>query len=94
MESRRASGERIGERCPLTQHGHALVFDVPVLGLAAITSTLVQGMGSLIGIWLTVMVGVFAGIVARGGAPPPFASSGIQWMTPAYWRSWRVRRPP
>lgn len=62
-----------------------LVFDVPVLGLAAITSTLVQVMGSLIGIWLAVMVGVFAGIIARGGAPPPFASSGIQWMTPAYW---------
>jgi hypothetical protein len=62
-----------------------LVFDVPVLGLAAITGTLVQVMGSLVGIWLAVMVGVFAGIVARGGAPPPFASSGIQWMTPAYW---------
>jgi len=62
-----------------------LVFDVPVLGLASITSTLVQVMGSVIGIWLAVMVGVFAGIIARGGAPPPFASSGIQWMTPAYW---------
>ncbi len=62
-----------------------LVLDVPVLGLASITSTLVQVMGSVIGIWLAVMVGVFGGIIARGGAPPPFASSGIQWMTPAYW---------
>jgi hypothetical protein len=62
-----------------------LVLDVPVLGLAAMTSTLVQVMVSMIGIWLAVMVGVFAGIIARGGTPPPFASSGIQWMTPAYW---------
>lgn len=62
-----------------------LVFDLPVLGLAAITSTLVQVMAAVIGIWLAVMIGVFAGIIARGGAPPPFASSGIQWMTPAYW---------
>ena len=62
-----------------------LVFDMPVLGLAAISSTLVQVMGTVIGIWLAVMVGVFAGILARGGAPPAFANSGIQWMTPAYW---------
>lgn len=25
------------------------------------------------------------GMLARGGAPPVFASSGIQWMTPAFW---------
>jgi hypothetical protein len=62
-----------------------LVVDVPVLGLATITSTLVQVMGTLIGIWLAVMVGVFAGIIARGGEAPAFAGSGIQWMTPAYW---------
>jgi hypothetical protein len=62
-----------------------LVIDLAVLGLAAITSTLVQVMGGAIGIWLAVMVGVFTGIIARGGAPPPFASSGIQWMTPTYW---------
>ena len=62
-----------------------LVFDVSVLALASITSTLVQVMASLVAIWLVVMSGVFAGILARGGSPPPFASSGIQWMTPAYW---------
>ena len=32
-----------------------------------------------------VVAGVLAGILMRGGAPPPFAASGIQWMTPAFW---------
>jgi hypothetical protein len=62
-----------------------LVFDLPVLAMAAVTRTLVQVAASLLGIWLMVMVGVAAGVLVRGGAPPPFASSGIQWMTPTFW---------
>jgi len=62
-----------------------LVFDLPVLAIAAMTSTLVQAAAGLLGIWFIVIAGVFAGILMRGGAPPPFASSGIQWMTPAFW---------
>ena len=61
------------------------VFDLPILALAAMTTTLVQVAASLVVIWLVVIVGVFVGILARAGAPPVFASSGIQWMTPAFW---------
>src|SRR4051812_16371903 len=43
-----------------------LAFDVPAVALATVTSTLVQVMGALIGIWLAVMMGVFTGIVAHG----------------------------
>ncbi len=62
-----------------------LVFDLPVVALAAMTRTLVQVAAGVVGIWLIVMAGVFAGILVRGGTPPPFAASGIQWMTPAFW---------
>jgi hypothetical protein len=62
-----------------------LVFDLPVLAIAAITSTIVQVAVALLGIWFVVVTGVFAGILMRGGAPPPFASSGIQWMMPTFW---------
>ena len=62
-----------------------LIFELPVFALAATTRTLVQIAATAVGIW-------FAGRrwrnrrhrVARG-APPPFAASGIQWMTPAFW---------
>lgn len=62
-----------------------LVFDLPLLAIAAITSTLVQVAASVLGIWVAVVVGILGGVVVRHGAPPPFASSGIQWMTPAFW---------
>ena len=62
-----------------------LVFELPVFALAAMTRTLVQIAAAAVGIWLVVVAGVIIGIVARGGAPPVFAASGIQWMTPAFW---------
>ena len=62
-----------------------LVFDLPVLALAAMTSTLVQVAAGMLGIWLMVIGGVAIGILVRGGAPPAFAASGIQWMTPTFW---------
>jgi hypothetical protein len=62
-----------------------LIFELPVFALAAVTSTLVQIAAAVLGIWLVVMAGVALGIVVRGGAPPVFAASGIQWMTPAFW---------
>ena len=62
-----------------------LIFELPAFALAAVTSTLVQMSVVVLGIWLVVMAGVIIGIVARGGAPPVFAASGIQWMTPAFW---------
>jgi hypothetical protein len=62
-----------------------LIFELPVFALAAVTRTLVQVAASVLGIWLVVVAGVAIGIVARGGAPPAFAGSGIQWMTPTFW---------
>jgi hypothetical protein len=62
-----------------------LVFSLPVLALAAMTSTLVQVAAAMLAIWLIVLIGIFGGILVRGGTPPPFAASGIQWMTPAFW---------
>jgi len=62
-----------------------LIFELPVFALAATTRTLVQIAAAAVGIWLVVVAGVIIGIVARGGAPPVFAASGIQWMTPAFW---------
>jgi hypothetical protein len=62
-----------------------LVFDLPVLALAAMTRTVVQVAVGLLGIWFIVVAGVGAGILVRGGTPPVFAGSGIQWMTPAFW---------
>lgn len=62
-----------------------LVFELPVFAIAAMTSTLVQVAASLVGMWLVVIAGVFVGILARAGAPPVFAATGMQWMTPAFW---------
>jgi len=62
-----------------------LVFELPLFAMAAVTTTLVQVAASLLVIWFVVVAGVFAGILARGGASPVFAASGIQWMTPAFW---------
>jgi hypothetical protein len=62
-----------------------LAFDLPVLALAAITSTLVQVAAGMLSICLMVMGGVAIGVLIRGGAPPAFAASGIQWMTPTFW---------
>jgi len=62
-----------------------LVFDLPVFAIAAMTSTLVQVAASMLAMWVVVVAGVFVGILARAGAPPVFAGSGLQWMTPAFW---------
>jgi hypothetical protein len=62
-----------------------MVFSLPVLAIAAMTKTLVQVAAGILAMWFTVVAGVGAGILVRGGTPPPFAASGIQWMTPAFW---------
>jgi hypothetical protein len=62
-----------------------LVFDLPVLAIAAMTRNLVQVAITMLAIWLVVVVGIAVGILARGGTPPPFAASGLQWMTPVFW---------
>jgi hypothetical protein len=63
----------------------ALIFDLPVFAVAALTRTLVQAAATLLAIWFVVAIGIAAGLLVRGGAPPPFAASGMQWMTPAFW---------
>ncbi|HEY6454384.1 MAG TPA: hypothetical protein VIY90_03780 [Steroidobacteraceae bacterium] len=63
----------------------ALVVDLPVFAIAALTKTLVQAAATMLVIWFVVVVGLAVGILARGGAPPAFAASGMQWMTPAFW---------
>jgi hypothetical protein len=63
----------------------ALVFDLPVLAVAALTKTMVQAAATILAVWFVVAVGIAAGFLVRGGAPPPFAASGMQWMTPAFW---------
>src|SRR6185295_9467793 len=62
-----------------------LFFSLPVLAIAAVTRTVVQVAALVVAIWLTVTVAIIAGVVARGGAAPPFAATGLQWMTPAFW---------
>ena len=62
-----------------------LIFELPVFALAATTRTLVQIAAAAVGIWFAVVAGVIIAIAARGGAPPVFAASGIQWMTPTFW---------
>jgi hypothetical protein len=63
----------------------AVILDLPVLAIAALTKTLVQAAATMLAIWFVVAVGIAAGLLVRGGAPPPFAASGMQWMTPAFW---------
>ncbi|MGH9590628.1 MAG: hypothetical protein ACRD25_09540 [Terracidiphilus sp.] len=62
-----------------------LVLDLPAAALASITETLTQVITSLLGIWLMVLACIVAGVVLRRGTAPPFVSSGMQWMTPAFW---------
>lgn len=62
-----------------------LFFSLPVLAIAAVTRTLVQVAALVVAIWLIVTVAIIAGVVMRGGAAPPFAATGLQWMTPAFW---------
>ncbi|HZF27567.1 MAG TPA: hypothetical protein VE907_00475 [Gammaproteobacteria bacterium] len=62
-----------------------LFFSLPVLAIAAMTRTLVQVVAGMLAIWLTVTVAIIAGVLVRGGIAPPFAGSGMQWMTPAFW---------
>ena len=61
------------------------VMELPVLALATITTSITEVVAGMLAIWLIVLAVVLAGIAVRGGAPPPFAMSGIQWMTPAFW---------
>jgi hypothetical protein len=68
-------------RCAYT----AVIFDLPVFAIAALTRTMLQAAATMLAIWFVVVIGIMAGIVVRGGAPPPFAASGMQWMTPAFW---------
>lgn len=63
----------------------ALIFDLPVLAIAALSRTMVQAAATMLAIWLVVAIGIAVGILLRHGAPPPFAASGMQWMTPAFW---------
>lgn len=63
----------------------AVVFDLPVFAIAALTKTMIQAAATMLAIWFAVVVGIAAGILMRGNAPPPFAASGMQWMTPAFW---------
>ena len=63
----------------------ALIFDFPVFAIAALTRTMVQAAATMLAVWFVVVAGIAAGILLRGGAPPPFAASGMQWMTPAFW---------
>jgi len=62
-----------------------LFFSLPVLAIAAVTRTLVQVAAGMLAMWLTVTVVIIAGVLLRGGAAPPFAATGLQWMTPAFW---------
>lgn len=62
-----------------------LILDLPVAALASMTRNLTQVVTSLLGIWLAVVACIVAGIIVRHGTAPPFVSSGVQWMTPAFW---------
>lgn len=62
-----------------------VVLELPIIALGTITTSTTQVIGGMLGIWLFVLAGVLIGTFVRGGAPPPFALSGIQWMTPAFW---------
>jgi len=64
---------------------NAIILDLPVFAIAALTRTMVQAAATMLAIWFVVAVGIAAGFLLRGGAPPPFAASGIQWMTPTFW---------
>ena len=63
----------------------AFILDLPVFAIAALSRTLVQAAATFLAIWLVGAIGIAVGILVRGGAPPPFAASGMQWMTPAFW---------
>jgi len=62
-----------------------LALELPILTLATITTSVTQVIGGVLAIWLSILAIVLAGTAIRGGAPPPFALSGMQWMTPAFW---------
>jgi hypothetical protein len=63
----------------------ALILDLPVFAIATLTRSLVQAASTCVAIWLAVVVGIAVGFLVRRGVPPPFAASGMQWMTPAFW---------
>jgi hypothetical protein len=62
-----------------------IVLELPIFALGTITTGATQVIGGMLGIWLFVLAGVLIGTAARGGTPPPFALTGMQWMTPAFW---------
>ncbi len=61
------------------------VLDVPMFALATVTRSAIEMLVGVVAMWMVVLLGVGVGVAARGGAPPPFASTGMQWMTPAFW---------
>jgi hypothetical protein len=63
----------------------ALILDLPIFAVAVLTKTMVQAAATMLAIWFVVAGGVALGFLVRGGAPPVFAGSGMQWMTPAFW---------
>jgi len=62
-----------------------VVLDVPVFAIATLTRNATEVLVSFVAMWLVVLLGVGVGVAVRRGAPPPFASTGMQWMTPVFW---------
>ena len=75
-----------------TVHGllSLFVLELPILALAAVTTGIMEVVGGMLAICLIVLGVVLAGTAVRAGAPPPFAMTGLQWMTPAFWTSLAV----
>jgi hypothetical protein len=63
----------------------AVIFDLPIFAIASLTKTMVQAAATMLAIWFVVAIGIAVGLLLRGGTPPPFAASGMQWMTPTFW---------
>jgi hypothetical protein len=62
-----------------------VVLDAPAFAMATLTRSATEVLVGFLAMWLAVLLGVGIGVIARGGAPPPFASTGMQWMTPVFW---------
>jgi hypothetical protein len=61
------------------------VLDMPAFAVATLTRNATEVLVSFVAMWLVVLFGVGIGVIARRGASPPFASTGMQWMTPVFW---------
>jgi hypothetical protein len=62
-----------------------VVLDVPVFAIATLTRNTTEVLVSFVVMWLVVLLVVGVGVAVHQGAPPPFASTGMQWMTPVFW---------